>query len=276
MSQAMLRASAVLLLCLVCWTLPALSQELTPAEQIWLAEHPQLTLGVDRDWAPYEFIDNDEQYQGLAADYVKLIEQRLSLKLHAAPAQNWGKVLADARAGRVHLLPSLMATPERQQYLTFTRPYLDFPIVILTQEKGPQPRTLQELKGLKVAVVDSYATHELLRDKHPELRLGPRPSIAAALQALATGQADAMVGDLASSVWHLRQLKLDGIIVSGQTPYRYQLAMAVPNNHAILAGIIDKVLAELTPRDVADIEQRWVGELTDQRQSWRSLLLFGN
>jgi hypothetical protein len=50
----------------------------------------------------------------------------------------------------------------------------------------------------------------------------------------------------------------------------------VPNNHAILAGIIDKVLAELTPREVADIEQRWVGELTDQRQSWRSLLLFGN
>jgi diguanylate cyclase (GGDEF)-like protein/PAS domain S-box-containing protein len=95
------------------------------------------------------------------------------------------------------------------------------------------------------------------------------------LQALATGQADAMVGDLASSVWHLRQLKLDGIIVSGQTPYRYQLAMAVPNNHAILAGIIDKVLAELTPREVADIEQRWVGELTDQRQLWRSLLLFG-
>jgi hypothetical protein len=84
-----------------------------------------------------------------------------------------------------------------------------------------------------------------------------------------------MVGDLASSVWHLRQLKLDGIIVSGQTPYHYQLAMAVPKNHAILAGIIDKVLAELSPREVADIEQRWVGELTDQRQFWRSLLLFG-
>jgi ABC-type amino acid transport substrate-binding protein len=249
--------------------------ELTAEEQAWLAAHPELSLGVDQDWPPYEFIDNEDQYQGLAADYVRVIEQRLSINLRPAPAQNWSEVLADARTGKVHLLPSLMATPEREQYLTFTRPYLDFPIVILTQEQGPQPRKLGELQGLKVAVVDSYATHELLRDKHPELRLWPRPSVAAALQALASGQADAMVGDLASSVWHLRQLKLDGIIISGQTPYRYQLAMAVPKDQTVLAGILDKVLSELTPSEIADIQQRWVGEPIDQRPFWRSLLLFG-
>ena len=65
----MQRVSAILLLCLACWTLPALSLELTPDEQTWLAEHPQLNLGVDRDWPPYEFIDSDAHYQGLAADY---------------------------------------------------------------------------------------------------------------------------------------------------------------------------------------------------------------
>lgn len=271
----MQRVSAILLLCLACWTLPALSLELTPDEQTWLAKHPQLNLGVDRDWPPYEFIDSDAHYQGLAADYVRLIEQRLSITSRPPLEQNWSEVLSAARAGSVQLLPSLMATPEREQYLTFSRPYLDFPIVILAQEQGPQPRRLADLQGLRIAVVDNYATHELLRDKHPELNLWPRPSIAAALQALATGQADAMVGDLASSIWHLRQLKLDGIIVSGQTPYRYQLAMAVPKNNAILAGMIDKVLAELTPDEIAEIEQRWVGELLDQRQFWRSVLLFG-
>ena len=269
------RASATLLLCLACWAMPALSLELTPTEQQWLAEHPLVPLGVDRDWAPYEFIDNDEQYMGLAADYVRLIEQRLSISLRPGATRSWNDVLAEAKAGKVQLLPSLMATPEREQYLTFTRPYLDFPIVILAQELGPQPRKLSELKGLKVAVVESYATHELLRDKHPELNLWPRPSIAAALQALATGQADAMVGDMASSVWHLRQLKLDGIIISGQTPYRYQLAMAVPKEQSVLAGILDKVLAELTDAEIAEIQQRWVGELIDQRQFWRSVLMFG-
>lgn len=54
------------------------------------------------------------------------------------------------------------------------------------------------------------------------------PNVSSALQALATDEVDAVVGDLASSVWSLRQLKLDGLYVSGETPYRYQLAMAVP------------------------------------------------
>jgi len=271
----MSRVSATLLLCLACCSLPAVSLELTTEERAWLPLHPELRLGVDRDWPPYEFIDNDEQYRGLAADYVRLIEERLAISLRPAPAQNWSAVLADARTGKVQLLPSLMATPEREQYLTFTRPYIDFPIVILAHEQGPQPRELRELQGLRVAVVDSYATHELLRDKHPELRLWPRPSVAAALQALASGEADAMVGDLASGVWHLRQLKFDGIVISGQTPYRYQLAMAVPKDQAILAGILDKLLAELTPGEIADIQQRWGGELLDQRSFWRSVLLFG-
>lgn len=51
--------------------------------------------------------------------------------------------------------------------------------------------------------------------------------MSSALQALALNQVDAVVGDLASSVWSLRQ-RLDGLYVSGETPYRYQLAMGVP------------------------------------------------
>lgn len=167
----MSRVSATLLLCLACWSLPAVSLELTREEQAWLAANPELSLGTDHNWPPYEFSDDSEHYQGLAADYIALFEQRLPLKLRPTTTRNWSEVLAAAKAGQVNLLPSLMATPERRQYLSFTRPYLDFPIVILTQDQGPQPRNVSELQGMRVAVVDSYATHELLRDKHPELNL---------------------------------------------------------------------------------------------------------
>ena len=121
-----------------------------------------------------------------------------------------------------------MSTPERQTYLSFTRPYLDFPIVILAHVGGAQPRKLEDLYGLKIAVVENYAPHELLRTHHPDLNLVAMPNVSSALQALATDEVDAVVGDLASSVWSLRQLKLDGLYVSGETPYRYQLAMGVP------------------------------------------------
>ncbi|MCB2636814.1 transporter substrate-binding domain-containing protein, partial [Listeria monocytogenes] len=75
-----------------------------------------------------------------------------------------------------------------------------------------------------------------------------------ALQALATGQADAFVGDFASSVWHLRPLQLNGLEISGEPPYRYPLAMAVPRGQQILAGIVDTVLADLSAEEIERLQ----------------------
>ncbi|AGI22364.1 hypothetical protein H681_02410 [Pseudomonas sp. ATCC 13867] len=266
------RLLAVLLWCLAFWAGQALALDLSPEEQRWLQAHPSLRLGVDTSWPPFEFRDSDGHYQGLSASYVNLISQRLNVQLEPVEPATWGEVLQQARDGRINILPGIMATPERLEYLTFTRPYLDFPIIILGRKDGPAPRTLKDLYGLKVGVVVHYAPYELLVANHPDLNLQPLPSIAAGLQALATGQVDAFVGDLASSVWTLRQLKLEGVQISGETPYRYQLAMAVPKDQAILADIIDKVVAELKPEDVEALQEPWVGGLLDKRPVWREML----
>ncbi|MHC5350891.1 bifunctional diguanylate cyclase/phosphodiesterase [Metapseudomonas furukawaii] len=271
----MARAWAVFMLWLALWTLPAGALTLTPDEQAWLDDHDELRLGIDASWPPFEFRDEQGRHQGLAADYVDLIRQRLDIELTPVEPSSWGEVLHQARTGQLDILPGIMSTPERQQYLLFTRPYLDFPIVILSQTKGPQPSGLKDLYGLRVGVVADYAPHELLRSQHPDLSLQAYPSVAAALQALATGKVDAFVGDLASSVWSLRQLKLDGISISGETPYRYQLAMATPRDQPILTGILDKVFAEITPQEAAAIQERWVGGALQRRPDWLRALLYG-
>jgi ABC-type amino acid transport substrate-binding protein len=52
--------------------------DLTDEERSWLAAHPQLRLGVDASWPPFEFRDQEGRYQGLAADYIALIRRRLA------------------------------------------------------------------------------------------------------------------------------------------------------------------------------------------------------
>lgn len=266
---------AILLLFLVLWNTTAGALTLTDEEKAWLAAHPQLSLGVDASWPPFEFRDQEGRYQGLAADYIATIQQRLEVALKPVEPHSWTEVLALARENRIDLLPGIMSTPERQAYLAFTRPYLDFPIVILAHKGGAQPRNLEELYGLKVAVVENYAPHELLRTHHPDLNLVALPNVSSTLQALATDEVDAVVGDLASSIWSLRQLKLDGLYVSGETPYRYQLAMAVPSDKKVLVGILDKVMADMSSGEVNQIQQRWVGNVVDQRMFWSDLVVYG-
>lgn len=272
------RLPAIVLLCLAYWMTPALALTLNEDERTWLAAHPELRLGVDASWPPFEFRDEQGNYHGLTANYVRLIEERLGVELQPVEPSNWSAILERARRGQVDLLPGVMSTPERQEYLTFTRPYLDFPIIILARTGGPKPKQLKDLYGLKVAVVSDYAPHELLRQRHPDLNLLPLRNTAAALQALATNEADAMFGDLASSVWSLRQLKLDGLYISGETPYRYQLAMAVPRGQTMLIGILDRLFAELSAElsaeEIADLQEPWVGSVLDKRNVWHESLLY--
>ena len=269
------RLTAALLLSLITWTATAGALTLTDEELRWLKDHPDLRLGVDASWPPFEFRDDQGRYQGLAADYIEIIRERLAVKLTPIEPASWTAVLEQVVQGKIDLLPGIMSTPERQNYLAFTRPYLDFPIVILAHQGGAQPHSLKELYGLKIAVVENYAPHELLRNHHPDLNLVALPNVSSALQALATDEVDAVVGDLASSVWSLRQLKLEGLYVSGETPYRYQLAMAAPRDNKVLVGILDKVLADMNPAEVAEIQQKWIGNVHDYRQIWSDLLFYG-
>ncbi|MDN3897908.1 transporter substrate-binding domain-containing protein, partial [Pseudomonas aeruginosa] len=174
----MQRLQAVLLLCLACcWPGLAGALTLTPEERAWLAEHPSIRLGVDTSWPPFEYRDEQGRYQGLAAGYVSLLQERLGVSLAPVEPKTWTQVLEQAKDGRLDLLPGIMATPERQEYLSYTRPYLDFPIIILARKNGPMPKRIDELYGLKVAVVDHYAPHELLIAQHPDLTLLPLPSV---------------------------------------------------------------------------------------------------
>ena len=270
----MSRLLPILLLSLVAWTSGTCALTFTDEEQQWLKNHPELLLGIDTTWPPFEFLNHEGLYTGLAADYVRLITSRLGVTTKPVKASNWGEVLEQAKEGHIDWLPGVMSTPERQKRLAFTRSYLDFPIVILAHKGGAAPKDLEELYGLRVGVVENYAPHELLRTQHPDLNIVALPNVSSALQALATDQVDAMVGDLASSVWSLRQLKLDGLYVSGETPYRFQLAMAVPKSQTVLLGLLDKVLADISPSEAESLQQHWTGDTTDYRALWRPLLLY--
>ncbi|WP_300629405.1 bifunctional diguanylate cyclase/phosphodiesterase [Pseudomonas sp.] len=269
------RLPTVIMLSLLTWTATAGALTLTDDERSWLTDHQELRIGVDASWPPFEYRDENGRYQGLAADYVRLIQDRLDIRVKLIEPVNWTALLEQVRNNQLDLLPGIMSTPERQSFLAFTRPYLDFPIVILAHEGGAKPRSLKDLYGLKIAVVENYAPHELLRNHHPDLNLVAMPNVSSMLQALATDEVDAVVSDLASSVWSLRQLKLDGLYVSGETPYRYQLAMAVPQDEKILVGILDKVLADLSPAETNAIQQHWVGSSSDHRTFWADVLMYG-
>ena len=63
---------------------------LTGQEMQWLADHPQIILAPGPGFPPIEHIDADGRYDGIACDYIRLIERKLGNGCHGDRHQRPG------------------------------------------------------------------------------------------------------------------------------------------------------------------------------------------
>lgn len=230
--------------------------ELTDAERQWLKQHPVIKLGVDPQWAPFEYID-DGEYKGLAADYIELIGERLGVKMEVVPNLSWPDVLDAAKARRLDLLPAAMRTERRSEYLSFTTAYLNFPMVIISQRGDDSVSSLSDLKGSRVGVVNQYVSHDILKREHPSLTLVPTASLAKGLESLSLGELDYFVDNVASVSHVIRSQGLTNLQIAAHTPYAFQLSMAVRKDWPELVSILNKSLTTISDRQHRSVQSNW-------------------
>ena len=236
----------------------ALALDLTPDEQAWLDAHPVVRLAVDIDWAPFEFVDERKTYQGMAADYIRLVEERLGIRLEVDTEKPWPMMVKAVKARDLDAFSLVVRTPQRDEFVNFTQPYISFPMVIVTLEDEPFIDGIEALRNDVVAVVESYASHDLLAGNHPSLNLLLAANVREGLEAVSTGQAYAFVGNLAVAAKVIREAGLTNLKISGQTPYRFELSMAVRKDWPELVTILQKALDSISPEDRDRIYNRWI------------------
>ncbi len=239
-------------------TAPGEGLALTPAERAWLEAHPVIRLAPDPDYRPVEFFNAAGEYAGIAAEYVALMEERLGIRFRVRRLADWDQVLAETRARRVDMWGAASPTGARYDYMTFTRPLIEVPTVIVVRRKGAADLTAADLQGLRVAVVSGYAAHDYMAAEHPEVELAVSPSVDAALRKVSFGMADAMVGDLATATYYMERAGITNLRVAGDVGYTYRLAFAVRNDWPELAAILDKALAAVPAEERRRIWSEWV------------------
>jgi len=238
---------------------PKQGQELylTAKEKQWLSQHKNIRLGLDIDWLPFERIDSDGRYSGMAADYIRLVENKLGIEFELTK-QPWSKVIDMMEKREIDMLSCVLETDERKKYADFSQPYLSFRMVIVTLDTVTYINNLNELRNKKIAVVKNYATHELLKQNHPELELLLVENNTQALSAVSQGLAYAYIGNVAAIGHIIKEQGFSNIKISGETPYHYELSMAMRNDWPIFTGIIQKALNAISEADRDNIYNKWI------------------
>ncbi len=237
---------------------PERSLSLTQQERAWLAEHPVINVRVSTSYPPFEFL-KDGIYQGLAYDYLMLIGERTGLNFRTAPEMPWKDALQSLQdRNGVDLILLITHTQDREASMNFTRDYITFPEVIFTRRSGVFVSGQEDLQGLLVATENDFVEGETLKKDIPQIRLLETETTADALEAVATGQADAYIGNLAVGSYLIDELGLTDLKIAAPTDYvDDSYAMAARKDWPELISIIEKGMGSFAPADHKNIKQKW-------------------
>ncbi|MBI9079920.1 MAG: transporter substrate-binding domain-containing protein [Pseudodesulfovibrio sp.] len=231
---------------------------LTQEEWDWLKAHPKLNLGIDPQSAPFEFIDAQGEPQGISAEYLNFIKDKLKIEMTPVDGLSWNEVLRFAEQERLDVITSVTKTPAREEFLLFTEPYIEFPIVIFSPKEAPLVNEFSDIANGRIAVVEGYAAQEFVASDHPDLTLKPYPTVNEAINALALEEVDWFINDLATGSYAIEQNGLTTLKVAASTEYKISLRMAVRKDFPELVGILNKALNVVTDDQAADFKGKWL------------------
>lgn len=229
------------------------------AESKWLHNHPVLRLAPDPEFKPIEYFDEAGNYQGIAAENIRLLEQKLGIKITIVRKKNWDEVLSAFKRGEVEMLGAVVPTTARSSFMLFSDPLFDVAGGIFVRMGHDQQHlTLKELRGMRVSVVSNYTAHDILRTTHPEITLDVVPTTLIGLEKLSFGMTDAFVENIATASYYLQESALTNIRLVGTTDFNYRWAIGIRKDLPMLQRILNKGLKEISDEERRQINSKWV------------------
>jgi len=246
---------------------------LTSEERAWLASHSEIRIGISTDWPPFEFIDENGVYAGLAADYLKIATARLGLTARLdGTILPWDKVLERVRNKEVDVLPAVAVADERRSFLQFTKPYIVIPSVVFQRRDAAAVKSMADLKGKRLACMRGWIVHDQLMRDHPEIRLSPNEHVEGLLGQVMMGTVDAGIIDLATLSHYSRRHHLSDLTISFRSPYAMYLGMGFRQDWPVMAGLFQKVFDGISQEQAAGLYDTWIVPATGTDELFRTAL----
>lgn len=231
---------------------------LSEEEALFIRDNPVIRVGVDPLFVPFEFIDRDDVYKGISADYLALISERTGLNFEIIKGLSWPEAYDKALNGEIKLLPAISKTSDREQHFIFSSPYYYFKRVIVTRDTDTGISDIGDLVKSTVAVQRNSSHHSYLLS-FSNINLSLYDSVESALTAVANGTERAFVGNLATTNYLIRSNGLTNLrFTAFEADKQQAIYMAVSKDMPVLAGIINKALDTVTEEEKMQINNKWI------------------
>ena len=226
-------------------------------EKNYLENKKTINMCVDPSWMPFEKIENGKHI-GIAADYIKLFEEKIQKPITLIPAKTWSESLELGQKRACDIFSLMMTTPQREKYLNFTKPYLEFPLVIAADINAPFIDNFHQIINKKLAIVKGYAFGEILKMKYPNIEFVEVENIKDGLELVQKGKIFGFIDTLLTIGYQIQNNYIGQLKISGRFDETWSLGVATRNDEPILNTIFNKAVDDISEKQKHEILNKWI------------------
>ena len=242
-------------------TVEAYGVVLDPADRQWLRQKGALYLGVSApDYAPFDITANEQDFEGLTADYARLLSEMLQVKIEVRRYASRPLAMDALKRGELDLLSSANAFEAHDPKLILSLAYADDSPTLVTRSNN-QERLPSDLAGKRLAMLDHYLPPQTVSAFYPKATLKLYSSTLSAIGAVAFGQADAYLGDFISASYLINKNYLNNVQLADFSRIDVShFSFALTRTNERLLRIVNEALAAIPPSERMTIVRRWSSE----------------
>lgn len=244
--------------------------ETTTAEDTSLTkveEQGYFTLGLDADFAPMGFTEDDGSIVGFDIDLAEAVAEKMGVAVEVKPI-DWDSKALELSTGNIDVIwNGFSITDERRQEVLFSNPYLSTKQSIIVKA-GSDIATKADLAGKKIALQDGSTSEDALKaDEETYASVGDEnisrfKENSQVLMEVDAGRADAAVIDEIFVRYYLqKEGMLDKFVVLDEGFDEEDYGVGGRLGDYALMEAINKALDECKAEGItSEISQKWFGE----------------
>ena len=232
---------------------------LTHEEHNWIKKNPIIRLALMSDKPPYQFLDSNGKFSGLAADFFKLFQKDLDIEVEVVSAANKKEVLEMLANKEIDVIPFLSSLPEHEKYMNFTDDFLHYSYAIIGKEGDSSIQSESDLINKRIILIKDFAANDKFIKRHNHLNYSYVTSPFEAMIQISEGKADATIYLHAASVDLINRNEILDVEIKTVLPWGGGKGnIGVRKDWPEFVSILNKELKATPENKKTNIFNKWV------------------
>jgi cystine transport system substrate-binding protein len=217
-----------------------------------------LNVAFEGTYPPFNFLDDNDEFQGFDVDISNEIAERLGVKANFI-ATKWDGLIGGLKADKFDIIIGQMTvTEERKKSVDFTDPYVITGSVLVTREDTNDITKLEDIKGKKVGVGGGTTFEEVANSvEGADVKL--YKAVSDYIQDLTNERLDVIINDQLLISYNIKENKLP-IKIASDIVNKDEIGMAVNKGNEDFIKKVNTALKEMKDDGTYnEIYKKWFG-----------------